>query len=249
MAIKAITIDFWNTLYDSRGGEGRDKERFQTILDNAVRLGHSLEPERVKASQKAAWEYFNRVWREERRTPPTRAMVEFFWRALEIPADERAIEEVTLAFQEGILRHPPALLPHALETVRDLAERHYIALISDTAFSPGRILRQIMERDGIAAYFSAWSFSDETGVSKPHETAYATALRGAGDDCAPHRCVHIGDIERTDIAGAKKFGMRAILFAGDPNGRMNDEHKDQPTEADARAESWCEIPDIVQNFR
>lgn len=246
MPIKAITIDFWNTLYDSQGGEGRDKDRFTTVMQNALRLGHNLEAADLKAAQKRAWEHFNIVWREEKRTPSTRSMVEFFWQELSIPADAQAIEEVTLSFEEGILQHPPALLPGAKETIRFLAEEHYIALISDTAFSPGRVLRQIMERDGIAEYFSAFSFSDETGVSKPHEQAYRTALAGAG--CAAEAGVHIGDIERTDIEGAKAYGMRAILFAGDPHGRMNDEHKDIPTRADARAESWTDILALIRQW-
>lgn len=246
MPIKAITIDFWNTLYDSQGGEGRDKDRFTTVMQNAHRLGHNLEPADLKAAQKRAWEHFNIVWREEKRTPSTRSMVEFFWQELTIPADTQAIEEVTLSFEEGILQHPPELLPGAKETIRFLAEQHYIALISDTAFSPGRVLRQIMQRDGIVEYFSAFSFSDETGVSKPHEQAYRTALASAG--CAAEAGVHIGDIERTDIEGAKAFGMRAILFAGDPHGRMNDEHKDQPTRADARAESWADVPILIRQW-
>ena len=246
MPIKAITIDFWNTLYDSQGGEGRDQDRFTTIMRNALRLGHTLEPQTLKAAQKAGWEHFNVVWREEKRTPSTRSMVEFFWKHLAIAADTQAIDEVTVAFEEGILQHPPSLLPGALETVRFLAEHHYIALISDTAFSPGRVLKRVMEGDGIAQYFSAWSFSDETGVSKPHEQAYRTALLGS--TCSARESVHIGDIERTDIVGAKSYGMRAILFAGDPHGRMNDEHKDAPSIADARAESWSEIPDRIKSF-
>jgi putative hydrolase of the HAD superfamily len=246
MPIQAITIDFWNTLYDSQGGEGRDKDRFTTVMQNAARLGHSLEASNLKAAQKRAWEHFNIVWREEKRTPSTRSMVEFFWRELCIDADTEAIDEVTRSFEEGILQHPPSLLAGAKETVRLLAEQHYIALISDTAFSPGRVLRQVMERDGIAEYFSAFSFSDETGVSKPHELAYRTALTGA--NCPSEAGVHIGDIERTDIEGAKNFGMRAILFAGDPHGRMNDEYKDQATRADARAESWADVPDLISQW-
>lgn len=246
MPIQAITIDFWNTLYDSQGGDGRDKDRFTAIMHNAARLGHTLEPSALKAAQKRAWEHFNNVWREEKRTPSTRSMVEFFWDELRISADTEAIDEVTHAFEEGILQHPPTLIPGALETVRLLAEHHYIALISDTAFSPGRVLRQVMKRDGLEEYFSAFSFSDETGVSKPHSEAYRVALAKGGH--AGEHSVHIGDIERTDIVGAKNFGMRAILFAGDPHGRMNDEHKDQPTAADARADAWADIPMLIRQW-
>jgi FMN phosphatase YigB (HAD superfamily) len=134
------------------------------------------------------------------------------------------------------LKHPPLLLPGAKEALYELSQNYYLALISDTAFSPGRVLKRVMENDGIAEYFTMLSFSDETGVSKPHARAYEVAL--SKTDCKPYECLHIGDIERTDIAGAKSFGMRSILFAGDPHARMNDEHKDAPTQADMRAESW-----------
>lgn len=241
--LKAITIDFWNTLYDSSGGEGRNHDRYETILRNADRLGIQVESHAVKAAQKDAWEHFNVVWRNEQRTPSTRSMVEYFWKQLNIPADEQAVQEVTLAFEEGILKHPPALLPGVAEALGILSKRYYLALISDTAFSPGRVLKRVMENDGIAQYFQAFSFSDETGVSKPHSRAYEVALANCAFQAT--ECVHVGDIERTDIVGAKNYGMKAILFAGDPHGRMNDEHKDQPTQADIRAESWQHIIEIL----
>ncbi len=256
MPIKAVTIDFWNTLYDSSGGEGRDRERFAIMMQQTERLGAmSVSHHDLKAAHKAAWEHFNVVWKEQHRTPPTRSMVEFFWNHLAVDADEEAIETVTTAFCEGVLNHPPALLPGVAEVLAVLSTTHSIALISDTAFSPGRVLRKIMERDGIAQYFNAFSFSDETGVSKPHPKAFQTALAGLAGETFDvsgafnvAECVHIGDIERTDVAGAKNIGMRAILFAGDPNARMNDEHKHLPTEADACAESWPDILRIIKSW-
>jgi putative hydrolase of the HAD superfamily len=246
MKLQAITIDFWNTLYDSSGGDGRNADRYETILRNAVRIGASIEADALKAAQKDAWEHFNVVWRTEQRTPSTRSMVEFFWQRLAIPADEQAIQEVTFAFEEGILKHPPVLLAGAKEALQELSQKYYIALISDTAFSPGRVLKRVMENDGIAECFTMFSFSDETGVSKPHTRAYDVALSKI--TCNPHECLHIGDIERTDIAGAKSFGMKAILFAGDPHARMNDEYKDTPTQADMRAESWSEVMELLREM-
>jgi putative hydrolase of the HAD superfamily len=249
MTIQAITIDFWNTLYDSSGGEGREMERGRVVLEQAHRLGVGLTHDMLKAAQQQAWKHFNRVWREEQRTPQTRTMVEFFWQALGVRADAQAVEAVTTVFCEGVLAHPPKLLPKVKEVLSELTSTHrigHIALISDTAFSPGRVLKQLMERDGVAEYFSAFSFSDETGVSKPHPHAYTIAL--AGVDVPLERCVHIGDIERTDIVGAKALGMKAILFAGDPNGQMNAEHQDKPTQADCRADSWEEVLEALRQM-
>jgi hypothetical protein len=97
MRLKAITIDFWNTLYDSSGGDGRNSDRYDTILRNAARIGASVEASALKAAQKDAWEHFNVVWRTEQRTPTTRSMVEYFWQRLAIPADEQAIQEGQLS--------------------------------------------------------------------------------------------------------------------------------------------------------
>jgi putative hydrolase of the HAD superfamily len=249
MPIQAVTIDFWNTLYDSSGGEGRDAERARVVLHHAERLGQPIQLAALKAAQKAAWEHFNRVWREEHRTPPTRTMVEFYWRELGVNADAEAIDGVTHIFSEGVLNHPPSLLTGVAEALEELTRvlgMKHIALISDTAFSPGRVLRQIMERDGIAQYFNVFSFSDETGVSKPNPLAYQTALVGA--PCTLAASVHIGDIERTDIAGAKALGMKAILFAGDPKNQMNDEHAHAPTQADAKADTWQHVVEIIRDL-
>jgi putative hydrolase of the HAD superfamily len=246
--IQAVTIDFWNTLYDSSGGEGREKERSRVVLEQATRLGAELQPEALKLAQKRVWEHFTTVWKTEHRTPDTRSMVEYFWHTLNVHADATAIDAVTTVFIEGVLHHPPSLLAGAKEALCELHQQGiHLALISDTAFSPGRILKRVMERDGIAEYFTAFSFSDETGVSKPHTKAYHTALNGVlGVRCSAGECVHIGDIERTDVVGAKQLGMKAILFAGDPHNTMNRENKAHPTQADAQAASWGDALRIIR---
>ena len=119
-------------------------------------------------------------------------------------------------------------------------ERGPLAIISDTAFSPGSVLKQLMERDGIARYFDHYIFSDETGVAKPHPDAFHKALDGLGG--TPEKGVHIGDIERTDILGAKGVGMEAILY------RTPDrQHKyaEETTVADYILEEWGEIEGVI----
>lgn len=246
MTIKTITIDFWNTLYDSSGGEQRERERFALIASEAVRLGAERDTGVIKQAQKVAWDHFTTIWKDEHRTPTTRSLVELFWNELGIHADEQAMLAITAAFCEGVLHHPPALLPDVAEVLETLAGRFHLALISDTAFSPGRILKQVMERDNIAQYFAVFSFSDETGVAKPHPKAFYTALSALG--CEPHESIHIGDIERTDVVGAKNIGMKAILFAGDPGGQMNHEHQHLPSRADVRAQSWQEVLTLIQQL-
>lgn len=243
MPIRIVTIDLWNTLVDSSNGDARRDARRQSVQSHAERMGHTLSEETLLKCYNDAWEYFNTTWRTEHRTPATRSVVEHLWKQVGITPDEIALDQITKDFCEGVLAHPPAVLPGVKEALQDLSQDYYIALISDTAFSPGPILRQMMELQGIVQFFNDFSFSDETGVSKPHPLAFETALRNAGGE--PHESVHIGDIERTDVVGAKNFGMKAIRFLGDNDPHVGNDH-DQPTIADAEATSWPEVVQIIR---
>jgi len=79
--------------------------------------------------------------------------------------------------------------------------------------SPGSSLRTLLERNGFLPYFQSVIFSDEVGVSKPHALMFETCARGLGVDARD--LLHIGDLEMTDVAGAKAIGAQAALFAGD----------------------------------
>jgi FMN phosphatase YigB (HAD superfamily) len=243
MPIRIITIDLWNTLMDSSNGDARREARRQAVRSHVERMGHTIDDEKLLTYYQNAWEYFNTTWRTEHKTPPTRSVVEHLWKQANIVPDDMAVEALTKDFCEGVLVHPPALLPGVKDALEELSQDYYLALISDTAFSPGPILRQLMEQYEIAQFFSAFSFSDETGVSKPHPLAFETAIRNSG--AKPEEGVHVGDIERTDVVGAKNFGMKAIRFLGDNDPNVGNDH-DQPTIADAEAASWPEVVRLVR---
>lgn len=243
MPIRVVTIDLWNTLVDSSNGEARREARRQAVRSHVERMGLTLDDAELLRCYHSAWDYFNETWRNEQRTPPTRSVVEHLWKQANITPDEIALDMVTQNFCEGVLLHPPALLPGVREALEELSADYYLALISDTAFSPGPVLKRLMEQHDILRFFRAFSFSDETGVSKPHPLAFETAIRDAGT--RPEEGIHIGDIERTDVVGAKNFGMKAIRFLGDNDPHVGNDH-DKPTIADAEASSWAEV---VQHIR
>ena len=90
--------------------------------------------------------------------------------------------------------------------------------------------------------FATTVFSDEVGVAKPQAMVFETAARGLGVNT--EELLHIGDLEPTDIEGAKAVGATAILFAGD-NARYV--HK---TRADYTFLSWRAfldaLPEIIE---
>jgi putative hydrolase of the HAD superfamily len=236
--IRVITIDFWNTLFDSSNDRAREQQRESAIMEQIRLLGQDVPREKVNASLKSAWKFFDKEWLEKQRTPTTKELVHHFWEFLEMIHDEKISLLLETAFSEMILSYPPALMSGVTDALRDLSADHSLALISDTAYSPGSILQRLMDSHDVLRYFSAFSFSDETGVSKPHEKAYMHVLDALG--AAPGEAVHIGDIERTDVLGAKRLGMKAILYKGDKNSPMR-VHEEEGTIADYTASNWEDI--------
>ena len=205
-----VTIDFWQTLYDSSGGEERNAERRSAMYEAICAENPAPDPDLFEKVYLGLWDYFDTHWFGSQRTPTSEEMVSEVLGALGARLSAPGTAEVVRVFEEGILNHPPQLLPGVREGLAFLSAHAPLSLISDTAFSPGRILRRLMERDGILDHFSNLIFSDETGVAKPHPEAFRRAIEPLGG--RPDDAVHIGDIERTDIAGAKGIGMRAILY-------------------------------------
>ncbi len=243
--IKVITIDFWNTLFDSSGGNERNALRQKTLLNEINNYGRNFSPEEFDKALRASWEYFNKIWRQEMRTPSVQDSVAFFWKYLELPTNPQAIERIAEYFANSVLIHPPKLIDGVMDILPILASKYKLGIISDTGFSPGKVLRKLLEQNNILHFFDSFSFSDETGFSKPHPEAYQKVLVELGSNSS--EALHIGDIEATDIIGAKQLGMRAIRFSGDKTGYYANESAN-PTLADAVVYSWNEIPKIIEEL-
>lgn len=234
-----ITIDFWQTLYDTANGTERNEGRRSALFTAIAAENEAPDQERFDEVYRSVWGFFDEEWLGKQRTPSSEEMIAFMMRELDTSIGDDALASVVHVFEENIIAHPPHLMPHAAEALALLAEQGPLAIISDTAFSPGRVLRQVMERDGIADHFSAFSFSNETGVAKPNPKAFLYALEEI--DGAPETALHIGDIERTDVKGARNVGMTAILY-------RNDEHRhayvEEETEAERVLEAWNRAVEI-----
>lgn len=243
MPIKVVTIDFWNTLFDSAGGPQRNAARMAALQDALNESALRCEPVVLEDAYKAIWEYFDHHWLNHQRTPTSEEMVREICRRAEVDLHADAMGRVAEIFARGVLDHPPGLLPGVRGGLEFLAGRARLALISDTAFSPGSVLRELMESLDIARYFDTYVFSDETGVAKPHPEAFRLAL--VPFDCSPAEALHIGDIERTDIRGAKAAGMKAVLYKGDTEPHK---YSEATTDADAVMEHWDQIGGILEGI-
>lgn len=238
----AITIDLWNTIIDSSGNSDRAHARAEIVTVEAKRLGHMLTADQCEEAMALGWKTFERTWLTSRRTPSAHSIVTAIWSHLGLSHDPTAMSRCVAVFERGVLDSPPKLLPGALDSIRALSEHFPVAIVSDTAYSPGSVLRQLLEHLEVAPYITGWSFSDETGVAKPHSEAFLVIHRAFNTH--PQKSIHIGDIPATDVAGAAALGMKTVLYKGDTTSPFHALSAD--VTPDAVVTEWESIPAIVK---
>lgn len=244
MKLKVITIDFWNTIFDSSGGKERNALRYHTLVHEIAKHDINITTKDFDDALAASWEYFNDIWINQQRTPKPKDTIEFFWKYLKLPHSESSIDKVTQVFSDSIINYPPKLIYNVAEAIKILAESYKLGIVSDTGFTPGVTLQKLLEQHDILNYFSSFSFSDETGVSKPHPDAFLKVLNEL--QVSPEEALHIGDIEKTDIKGAKQLGMYAIKFTGDPTTIHRDANN--ITLADEIVTDWSKVPETINSL-
>jgi putative hydrolase of the HAD superfamily len=235
--ILAVTLDFWNTLFIDRRGRERERLRADVLRAELAALGKAPPEHRVLDSLAHGFDYFEQVWRREQRTPDCAEILDATLDQLgeALPADAR--RRVTQIFAEVLLQAPPDVVPGAARTVAYLGATYRLALVCDTGYSPGRVLRRLLDDAGMLEHFDYLYFSDEGGRSKPDPEVFRGVLERLGVRAA--EAVHVGDMQRTDIAGAQGAGMWAIHFLG-----ANDRDAAGST-ADAVTRRFEEVPRLI----
>lgn len=209
MPIKAITFDFWCTLFGD--AEEPSALRRQIRIDAfAKRAGVSTE-QAAEAHRHAAEAFMlHHVEKQQTLAPPDAAIL--MAESCGITLNDSDIQELAECFATAILAHPPLPIEGALDAVRRAAEFRPVAVISDSGLSPGSSLTALLERFGFIDYFQVLTFSDEVGVSKPQALMFERTAEKL--QVAPNELLHLGDLEPTDIAGALGVGSQAGLFTG-----------------------------------
>jgi putative hydrolase of the HAD superfamily len=194
----------------------------------ALRRFLDLEDGDARALIDEAWAKHDEAWKQVETFGPGR-MAAYCLEAKGV-FDDDAISELTREFEEASIQTGVDAVDGAAETLAALADADVRrGLVCDTGFTPGRVVRQILDDAGLLRYLEVLCFSDEVGVPKPGNEIFAKALAELG--ARPPEAVHVGDLRRTDIAGARDIGMHGIRYRG--------VHDDRTDAADAE----CVIDD------
>lgn len=211
--IRAVTFDCWGTLIADR-----DMTRAVLRRTKAIADAGGLTLEAAADLGQRAWTVHHDAWVAGEQYG-SEGMARWVCAELDLDGDgvaEKLCAELEEASLEGEV-HPLEGAARALEELRAAGIR--TALVCDTGFTPGRLVRQFLANHGIAEHLEFRAFSNEVGVPKPDSRIFKAALDAIG--AGPGESVHVGDLLRTDIAGARAFGMKTIRIADtNPDGVM-----------------------------
>lgn len=236
MPVRAITFDFWMTLFREHDRDLRHEHRVEAFC----KATGAPQPEVSRSLQKAHEDFF-RIHVSEQRTLEPIDAVRMVCRDLDLTLPDALARDLAHAFGTSILVYPPLLIEGALDAVKAAAVRGPIGIISDSGMSPGSSLQKLLDLHGFSPWFTAMTFSDELGVAKPQAAMFERTAAAMG--VAPSELLHIGDLEPTDIAGVHAVGGIGALFAG-ANARFAEN-----TSAEYVFHHWTEFLDALPGIQ
>jgi len=235
--IRAVTFDLWGTLIEV---VSYTDARVNALHKAATLAGFKGPAEAAAEAYRGATAWYEREWRTRHAQVDSGARLDYMLGEMCVELAPTVRAALAEEFEDVFLRSPPPLKPGALEAVTRLSPRYRLGVISDTGITPGRAMRRYFQDRSLMNHFSSLVFSDETGLCKPHPDVFARALRELGAE--PCEVVHVGDLLRTDIAGAKGAGMRAVWV------RSPYQDGESDAKPDYVIDSLHELPGIIESM-
>jgi len=237
--IEAVTFDFWNTIARVPSG-AMSEARQRAVAAACAGCEVEVEPTLLAAALEEVGQSWERSWAEGVHLHP-REGAEMLVRALGV--EEAAGQLVAQAFLDAGREVDLEPAPGIGAALAELGERGIrLGIVCDVGFSRGELLRELLDREGLLAHFHGWSFSDETGHYKPAPQSFEAAL--AALDARPEEAMHVGDLRRTDVAGAAALGMGTVRYRG----MHDDADTESGVEADFVVARHAELIEIVDRL-
>ncbi|HVY97636.1 MAG TPA: HAD family hydrolase [Solirubrobacterales bacterium] len=237
--IEAVTFDFWNTIAREPPGTMSERRR-RAVAAACEQCELVVEAELLAASLEEVGNAYQASWRSGTHFHP--------WQGAEmlaaaLGAEGEARELVSEAFLSAGRDAELALSPGIRECLAALDGRGVrIGIVCDVGFTGGELLRGFLAREGVLGHFSGWAFSDEVGHYKPAAQIFEAALSALGAE--PGAALHVGDLRRTDVAGAAAMGMRTVRYRA----LYDDAGAEGGPEADFVLDSHGDLPPLLDRL-
>lgn len=238
----AISFDFWNTLVAEPGGMMSALRR-EAVLRTLIEHQVELEDDVLDAHLAAAQALQDAAWQRTEGFSPAHAARHVAAAIDGLDADGRG--RVEDAFLGAGAAAELRLTPNAAATLAALAEAGVqLGIVCDVGLTGSPHLRAFLDRAGVLRHFRGWAFSDEVGHFKPSPQIFAHLLSqldlpGAPGEPGGPVVWHVGDLRRTDVAGARRSGLVPVRYRG-----MDDDRSDAP-EADHVVDDLAELPPLA----
>lgn len=219
--IEAVTFDFWNTLYvEDQAARSRRRERRAALAGQFfAAAGRPLETPLIQQGIQSVAEELSELQYRRQVNYSHAEIGQAIGRRLGFDLTEPEAQTLAELISSAGQAHPPAPMDFVGQLMTQLAGRVKLAVISDTGLTFGMHLRAVMGTHGLAKHFDHFTFSDETLSTKPLERQFWHTLGAL--DVAPERAVHVGDLERRDVDGARSAGMKTVRIISDGSGRSS----------------------------
>ena len=234
---RVVTFDCWQTLIYEADWVMAHGLRVAALEEAARTAGLDPKPGEALRAFDAAWQRHMDLWSTQVATG-ARDVAHWALEELGLQPEGVGFGPLLSAFEEASHSGRVCEIDGARETLTRLRDAGVAcALICDTGLTPGRVVRQLLDRHGLLEPLDATIFSDEWSLPKPHPRVFEAALETL--DVRAEDAIHVGDLRRTDVAGARGVGMGTIRITA-----MNDDTCALP-EADHVAGSHAEIVDLL----
>ena len=246
--VSAVTFDLWDTIIiddsdEPKRSAGGLLSKYMTRRELVWKFLEKHEPidrVMVDVAYAAADAAFRKVWYGHSCTWPVNERLEVVLKGLGRTLPEQEMAELVRLHEEMELEIQPDLAPGIVDAIKELHTKYKLGVISDTIFSSGRVLRELLKANDIEQYFDVFIFSDEIGCSKPDPRTFTAAAEGLGVDIT--KIVHIGDRDTKDIKGPQNLGAKGIYTTVVTDRGSSD------TSADAICRDYKDLAGIVDTL-
>lgn len=246
--IKVITFDLWDTVFvddsdeKTRAAKGMDSKPVERrkIIRSFLEKSDAVSQESVNLAYDTADAAFRHAWYQQGVTWTVRERLEIILKGLKRKVPENDLKEMVRLHEEMELEIMPELAPGIVEAIVELHQSYTLAVISDAIFSPGRVLKSILEKYDLLKYFSAFVFSDEIGCAKPDPRVFESISNQL--NLPTESLIHIGDREEKDITGPHAVGAKAVFTTVVKDRGSSD------TNADAVCTDYSRLVEIINDL-